>query len=224
MRRSGYVLAVGVIGVLLVVDIFFIGWVGEASIISRVSLALQLLGAYNLGIGFLAGSQSLQDIVPLEAMTSSNIGSFLRANRLVFATGIGFAAMLVRGGRLSSKPRTAPLGRRWVMGLIGAVVTWIGLPLSSIIALFYLIAVMPIAYLGYVVADSILQRIMRNSTPLRLPVFGVGPHHTGRPERTISIIDVIIENPPQLKGFLVGLPSVALGIIAGMVSSFLRTG
>jgi hypothetical protein len=160
--------------------------------------------------------------VPLEAMTSSNIGSFVGANIMVFATGTGLAAMLIGGGWLSTKPPTAPFRKRWLLGLIGAVVTWIGLPLASAVALFYVIAIMPIAYLGYVVADSILQRIMRSSTKVNITVFGVGPHHNDLPERTVPVIDVIQENPPQMRAFLVGLPSVALGLIAGIVGSFLR--
>jgi hypothetical protein len=222
MRRSSYILAGSVIGILLVADMFLIGWAGKASVISRISLALQLVGAYNLGIGFLASSRSLQSIVPLEAMTSSNIGSFLGANILVFMTGISFAAMVIGGGWLSTKPPTAPFRKRWLTGLVGAVATWIGLPLAFVVAVFYVIAILPLAYLGFVVAESILQRITRSSTTINLTVYGVGPHHDEDPKRAIPLIDIVHENPPQVKAFLVGLPSVALGLIAGIASSFLR--
>lgn len=205
-----YLLATATIGVPLLIECTLFTR-GSATLASRLSVLFQMLGFYNVGIGFLATSKNLQSLVRLDGMTSANTRAFVASNASVVGM-IGYLySMISRGGYALAQNVPTLMGAA-AISMAGGILFFIVMFVIGVLIIVYLLTIMPIAYVGYLVPNLVVSLIKRSDYHFVARKYAPGADvNTDPPIEEVSIAQVVTENEPAVKSFMVGIPAVLLG-------------
>ena len=183
-------------------DVWLLRRTGGSSL-DQIAFALRILGLYTIVLGFLKTSRALAGFGGvLDEMTSPNLISFAAGNFLalgILFEGIGIG---LKGTRAPGPAaRLAALGR---LLLVPAAL------LLLAFTAFHLLVIMPLAYVGYLLAGAIVQAIASAPTDARLSVAGPSP-------QAISLRAALTEDPAAARSYLVGVPSLVLSFALELV-------
>jgi len=195
-------LIVAVAALVLAGDVWLLRRTG-GSALDQVSFALRILGLYAIVLGLLKTSSALAAFGGvLDEMTSPRLFSFVAGNFL--ALGILFEGISIglRG------PRAPGPGAR-----LAAFGTFLLVPAALLLlafTAFHLLVIMPLAYVGFLLAGSIVQAIASAPGDVRLSVEGPSP-------QTISLRAALTQDPVAARSYLVGIPSLVLSFAVELV-------
>lgn len=199
-------LGIVVLGLLIgqMAVLFFLPY---GTLLTRLKIALQIIGFYNIGLGFVSGSTVLHGFAEIDTrMTSPNLLEYLVGNFLFLS--ILFSIWAV--GLKPEQSREASITR----GCIGGIVMLIGVPLLLVYALFHVFVIMPMAYVGFVLSSSVVENIIYSGTDFEMKFT------TPDGENTRNIKDIANTDPVKAKSFLVGVPALAFSLVVSVISLF----
>jgi hypothetical protein len=175
--------------------------------LERLAFSLELIGIYNLAINFLSGSDFFKTFPSWQKdMTSADLRSFSAATLRTLGIFASISSLAVRGfpppmitGRL---PLLLQVLAVVVLGLTFAIVCLVLLP---VVVLVVVVGIAPIAYIGYVLVDALLDAVV--SSPADMKLWSA--------EGSLSLKDTVEAHQVELRPLLVGVPAVALGLVTG---------
>jgi hypothetical protein len=193
---------------LLAGDISVLVYFGRGSWDSRVSLVLQIIGLYGIVIGFIQRSDSLKNIINFDELTSPEPATYVASNFYIFT--FYFSLMSVSMGDRSGKGNSA-------LGCLGQLIVLCLFPLLFLYWLFHMVVIAPLAYIGYFFTSALVESITGSVTDIELSVT-----EPGKARKKMSIKESIAANPVAAKGFLIGIPAIAISLILRGIGVFLQ--
>ena len=170
---------------------------GEGTGLDKLGALAGLLGFYGIGLGFFASSEQLAGLREIaEGLTDPNPLVYVSSNLYFCAMLTSFGTLGLQSRMQKDAPRTL-----WMIGLFAA------LPVSLALlayVLFHILIVTPIAYIPLVIASSLVVRMQ----------YAAGDVGVGFGERVVSLKDIVRNNNIALRGFLMGIPALALSIVS----------
>jgi hypothetical protein len=187
----------------LALDIWLIFFLAGGSWQGKAAFLLQTLGLYSFAIGFVSQSELSNSFSKmLENMTSSNLRDFLGENMSLLTVVSGLQATMA-GGKLNATG--------WHSHV--PLVPWVITIMALVGELFYVIVVMPIAYVAYLLA-AIPLLLIRDS---KVTAF-IGEKGSPKP---LNVQELVKGHMVALKAFMVGLASTAVSFVINGVSLYL---
>jgi hypothetical protein len=197
-KTAFYVLATVIVAVSLGELYALFHW-GRGSALDKVSALAALLGFYGIGLGFFTGSEQLARFREIAAgLTDPNPVVYFSSNMV-------FCGLLAMFGSLGLQSRMEPGAPRglWLIGLI----VWLPLGLLLILyVLFHAAVITFLAYVPLVIAAAVIVRIR----------YGAGDVEVSSGETRVRLKDVVRHDEAALRGYLMGVPALALSLITGL--------
>lgn len=202
-----YVPAVYVVSTFVVIlsafEIFAVFYWGQGKVLEKLSALFALVGIYGLAIGLFSRRKALKTFKDvMDDLVSPNPATYLRAN-FIFASFVSsFATVALSPRRLQSRTL-------W-FGCIGSLI-W--LPIAFLFLayfIFHLLVIAPIAYFPTLIACMVVNGITSSAEDVK---FSIGA-------MSISIREIVSENPTEAKGFVTGVPAAILAIAGNLLSLF----
>jgi hypothetical protein len=182
--------------VVLAFDVWLFLFLPGGELDARIGFFLQILGLYAIGTGLLEQAGILGAFKQsADELTSRNLRTFLAAN-LTFG---GVLLLLA-----SSAVRGVLYAREWYALLVAPVLI-VATPVLLLLCFAYLIAVVPIAYLAYLLASVFLVGLSASS-PEQITV--------ARGEERLQLGELMAEHLPKVRTFLVGAPTIVLSVLS----------
>jgi hypothetical protein len=191
------------------IDLAIVFKVMQGDLLGKVGFILQLIGIYGIALGFISGTK-LAALARFEYMTSGNLFEFM-------AESFGLLSFIT--GAVSSVRRAPVNYESPLASSIGLVVTWACLPLFWGIIALYVFAVMPLAYVGFAIANALVQRMSDANDVVSRRM----SERTGEVLAEVSIRVLLEENRVAIKSFLVGMPAILLGLVSDMLVPLLHS-
>jgi hypothetical protein len=188
----------------LAVNVYVFWVLPSASTLERLAFSLQLIGIYNLGLTFL-GQTNLLKTFPswLEGMTSANLSDFSGATFRTVAVFAFLSSLAVQGFPPPRVTGRLPLLLRALVLMTLGLVFVILVPILFVaVAVFLLLGIAPVAYIGYVLVGVLLDAISSAPNDFQL----------SSPEGSIGLKATVRAHHVQLRTLLVGVPATALGV------------
>lgn len=203
MSEGAKTLAVAIVYLaMLAFDVWLFLFLPSGDLDARIAFCLQVLGLYAIFVGLLE-TLGILDALKRSAddLTSPELRTFLAANLTFAATLMLVASRAVRG---------VLYARQWYALLIAPVLI-LATPLILVLVIAYFIAVVPLAYIAYLIAS----------------VFLVGLSAADPEEITVSQGDerlelgaTISKHLTKLRSFLVGVPTIVLSVLSSGAPAF----
>lgn len=89
-------------------------------------------------------------------------------------------------------------------------------PFALLYVVFHLVVIMPLAYLGYVLASAVVGRMESSSRDLQLH------KHSGEEVKVLRVRELVHSNGTAAKSFLVGVPAALLVLVTRLAALFLQ--
>lgn len=172
----------------------------------RLGIPLQIIAFYGIGLGLIARSATLRSTLNLEDMTSHNLDRFISANMIFLSLPV-FTAF-VAGNKLRRR------GEGIALGCLGHLLWLASSPLLMGYVIFHFVVVMPITYLGYVVASALFESIRYSAVDQE---YGGG---TDAAKTTFGLREIIIADQMVAKTFIVGIPAAVLTLALKLTALF----
>jgi hypothetical protein len=203
MSEGTKTLAVAIVYVaLLAVDVWLFFFLPSGELDARFAFCLQVLGLYALFTGLLDQAGILAALSrSAEDLTSQNLRTFLAAN-LTFAGSLLLLASLAVRGLLYA--------RQWYALLVAPILI-LATPLLFVFVIAYFIAVVPIAYLAYLMASMLLVGLSA-ANPEQITIT--------QGEQGLELGETITKNLSKLRSFLVGVPAIVLSVLSSGAPTF----
>lgn len=191
-----YCIAAVIIGICVSELIALFVW-GKGVWLDKVSALLAIVGIYGLALGFFSKSKALSEFKQiLTELTDPNPLIYMRSNSM-------FCAIVAQLGVQGSESRMEPECPQalWLLGLI----LWIPAAVVMIVyVIFHLFVIAPLSYIPTVVASAVIAKIRYSAGDIVLS-FG---------DNKVSIKSIVSEDPDAIKGFVIGIPSLALSVLS----------
>ena len=181
-------------------DTVLLFYFGKGSWLDSLQVYLTLVGAYGLALGLFAKSRILSQL-------KSTIEGLMNSNPLLyFASNCFFCVILLQFGVQGSKNQMKADAPKllWFIGLFASLPI---LLLMLIYTVFHLLVIAPLAYLPLVIASSLIVKLR----------YAAGDQIVTVDETQISINKIVENNAESLKGFVMGVPSLALSLILAVL-------
>jgi hypothetical protein len=203
MSEGTKTLAVAIVYVaLLAFDVWLFFFLPSGELDARFAFCLQVLGLYAIFTGLLDQAGILAALSrSAEDLTSQNLRTFLAAN-LTFAGSLLLLASLAVRGLLYA--------RQWYALLVAPVLI-LATPLLFVFVIAYFIAVVPIAYLAYLMASMLLVGLSA-ANPEQITIT--------QGEQGLELGETITKNLSKLRSFLVGVPAIVLSVLSSGAPTF----
>ncbi len=168
---------------------------GHGAAIAKLRVLLALIGVYGIAIGFFARSSALEPFRDtLANLTSPNPMAYLQGNFEFAVYPSSFVAVALSPHTLPGSPR--------VLGCMGSLI-WV--PLSALLVVYsfvHLLVIAPLAYFPILLASAIVSKIQYSGKDIEVR----------RGVKSVSIRKIVSDDPVAAKGFVMGVPSLALAL------------
>jgi hypothetical protein len=203
MSEATKTLAIAIVYLaLLAFDVWLFFFLPSGDLDARAAFCLQVLGLYTIGIGLLEQTGILGVLKgSAKELTSDNLREFMAANLAFAGTLLLVASLAVRG---------LLYARQWYALLVAPVLI-LATPLILILVFAYFVAVVPLAYVAYVIASVFLVGLSA-ANPERITV--------SRGDEQLALGDTITDNLPKLRTWLVGVPAIVLSVLSTGAPAF----
>jgi hypothetical protein len=178
----------------------------------RTRLVLQVIGLYGIAVGFMSRSDVPRDFRgTLQDMTSPNLYKFMLGN---FSFAI-FPTLLMATALSKRKLAGAPVA----LTALGNFSCLFLTPLVFVYVFFHLLVIMPLTYLPYLLASSLVSNIVYSGEDymIRAERRQLG---NAAQQREVSMKAIIEANPAAAKSFVVGVPAVLLSLLSHVSAWF----
>ena len=209
MRRVITYLIAATVIVCLIAEILLLVFVRHIHWDTRVGIPLQIIGFYGVGLVVVARSASLKEVFEFpDEMTSPNLMKFIAGN-LSFLSLPVFAAQIA----ISSSRRK---GESAALGCLGNIL-WIAISILIMILYvpFHVLVVMPITYLGYVMASVLFERLKYSAIDQEFEA------RSGQTSKHFRLRELLVSDPVAAKSFIIGIPSLTLALVVKVLALFL---
>jgi len=191
----------------------------------RLSLVLQLLALYGIGLGFLSRSQVVRRArFCIDDMTSPRIGTFVAGN-------FRFVALLFSTVSVGLSPDRTTRSSL-ALGCLGGALLMGASPFVILYAAFHLLILAPLSYPAYLMASGLVESVRGSARDLtvtrtsRVPGSADSEPGLQREEemgevQLFSVREFVDADPASAKSFLIGLPAAVLSLITKLVGLFL---
>ncbi len=176
---------------------------------TRLGIPLQIIGFYGLGLGVVARSTSLKEVIDFPAeMTSPNLMKFIAGNMTflslpVFTASIAMSSSRKKGGSIA-------------LGCLGSIL-WlvISIFIMFVYVPFHLAVVMPMAYPGYVMVSALFESLQYSAIDKEFQ------DSQGHVSKRFRLRELIVSDPVAAKNFMIGIPALMLVLGIKMLALFL---
>ena len=178
---------------------------------AKLSLLLQIIAVYGIGLAFMRASKTLQGFGEVMSdMTSPNLFKFVAGNFV-------FLSIIASAASIGLRPARAP-GAASALSAVGLFLLVLIFPVLLAYLAFHVFVVMPLAYLAYVPASAVVQSIASASGDIEMASIP-GPAGTGEPQ-TMRLKEVIAADSVAFKSVLVGIPAAILSLVTRLFGMF----
>jgi hypothetical protein len=191
---------------LLALNVWLLWFLPTAPPIEKVSFMLAIVGIYNFALNFLSATGLFKaDPSWLDEMTSPSLLDFVAgAFRL---TGLAYLtlSLFIRGFPPPTLPRL-----RFFLLLITIPLALGMLLTAALVTAAYLVVIVPVAYIGYLLASVFLDAIENAPDDFAI----------SSEEGLLTMKEALRDHRAQLRTLVVGLPATVVGIGAAASSVF----
>jgi hypothetical protein len=176
---------------------------------TRLGIPLQIIGFYGLGLGVVARSTGLKEVIDFPAeMTSPNLMEFIAGNMTflslpVFTASIAMSSSRKKGGSVA-------------LGCLGSIL-WlvISIFIMFVYVPFHLAVVMPMAYPGYVMMSALFESLQYSAIDKEFQ------DSQGQVSKRFRLRELIVSDPVAAKNFMIGIPALMLALGIKLLALFL---
>jgi hypothetical protein len=183
----------------------YVFWVLPAgSLLDRLAFALELIAIYNLALTLLSSTDLFKTFPTwLEEMTSANLRDFGAGTMRTLGVMAALSSLAVRGFPPPLVTQRLPLMLQVLAAVtLGLTFAILDVVLFMLVVVVFLLGIAPIAYIGYVLVDVVLDAI--SSAPNEIQLSST--------EGSLGLKGTVRMHRVQLRTFLVGVPAAALGV------------
>lgn len=191
---------------LMAAPIAVVALAGDAGWSQRLDFVLQVLAVYGVGIGFVLKSDALKGFPGIDDMTSPHPLRFVRGNAIFL--GVMYSMISVALGARAS-------GRPAALGVFGQAIVFGAFPLVFVYTVVHIVLIMPFAYLGYLFTSAFVESIAGSSTDEQWASAA-----DDKAIARLSVRSAIADNRSAMKSFLIGVPSIVIGLVLKGVEFF----
>src|SRR5262249_37485073 len=192
--------------VTLIAEVNVLTYWAKGTWYTQIGAILDILAFYGIGLGFVAKSDLLSRFGKLvEDLTSPDILGFLYGNCVLMSMLCGVAFVGVSRRRFKAG----------ALESLGSVLVLLVTPVLLAYSIFHVIVVVPIAYVGYLLASALVECVEQAVDDFESTIT------SGESTHKVTAKEIIASNPVAAKSFLVGLGAAVMGLVIRVLGLFL---
>ncbi len=167
---------------------------------TRLGIPLQIIGFYCVGLGVVARSASLKEVLDFPAeMTSPNLMEFIAGNMTFLSLPVFTAMIAMSSSRIKGGSKAFGCLGRILWFVISIFIVFVYLP-------FHMAVVMPIAYPGYVMVSALFESLQYSPIDQDFQGF------QGQASKHFRLRELMVSDPVAAKNFMIGIPALILAM------------